>query len=88
MKETSITLINKENRVIELDNFSDLNVLAFDMESAAFAQCAHFYRMPFISIRAISDVIGDESQRNEFLNCFEESSKQSNIFLNKLLELL
>lgn len=30
MKETSITLINKENRVIELDNFSDLNVEVLD----------------------------------------------------------
>jgi len=35
------------------------NIYAFDMESAAFAQCAYYYEIPFTCIRGISDVIGE-----------------------------
>lgn len=68
--------------------FKDLNVLAFDMESAAFAQCAYLLNKRFIAIRAISDVIGDNDQVNNYKMSFEEMSIKSNIFLYNLIELI
>lgn len=68
--------------------FDDLNVLAFDMESACFAQACNWFDMPFIAIRAISDVIGDENQAKKYKDCFAVASKQSNLFLERLLEIL
>ena len=35
--------------------------LACDMESAAFAQVCHLYKVPFLSFRIISDVVGKET---------------------------
>ena len=70
------------------NHFSDLNVLAFDMESTAFAQCAYFFNKPFIAIRAISDVIGDSEQAKKYKDCFMEASIASNKFLLKLIEVL
>ena len=70
------------------NHFSDLNVLAFDMESAAFAQCAYYFNKSFIAIRAISDVIGDSEQVNKYKDCFMETSIASNKFLVKLIEVL
>ena len=37
------------------------NVLAFDMESAAFAQSALFYGVPFVSVRAINDILASRA---------------------------
>lgn len=68
--------------------FKELDIMAFDMESAAFAQCCYFYKIPFIAIRAISDVIGKEDQTETFYESFEEASKISNIFIQNLLSVL
>lgn len=38
--------------------FNDLNVLAFDMESAAFLHVCYLYDIPCLVIRTISDIIG------------------------------
>lgn len=46
--------------------FSDLNVLAFDMESAAYAQSAYAFGNNFLSIRYISDLIGGSSQDTDY----------------------
>lgn len=69
-------------------HFANLNILAFDMESASFAQVAYMLNVPFIAIRAISDVIGDSEQVKKYKDVFEEASIQSNIFLLKVIELL
>ena len=69
-------------------HFKDLNVLAFDMESAAFAQSAYSLNKRFIAIRAISDVIGANDQVNNYKMSFEEMSIKSNIFLYNLIELI
>lgn len=68
--------------------FSDLNILAFDMESCAYAQCAHFYNANFIAIRAISDVIGGSEQSEEYANNFVYASDQSSKFTLKLLQII
>lgn len=51
-----------------LSKFEELNVCALDMESTAFAQCCYQYNIPFLAIRAISDVIGEENQKEEYEN--------------------
>lgn len=84
----SFTVSYEKTKNLVDSYFQDLNVLAFDMESAAFAQAALQFKMPFLSIRAISDVIGGSDQTNEFLNNFEEASEKSNIFLMQVLEIL
>lgn len=38
--------------------FSDYNICGFDMESAAFAHGCYILNLPFIAIRATSDVVG------------------------------
>ncbi|HPX85007.1 MAG TPA: 5'-methylthioadenosine/adenosylhomocysteine nucleosidase [Bacilli bacterium] len=74
-KETS-NLINRY--------FSDLNVLCFDMESAAFAQGCFVFKKPFLSVRAISDVVGENLQ-GEFTNNLNQACLISNQFLIQLL---
>lgn len=74
------------NQLVE-KHFSKLNVCCFDMESAAFAQTCYFYQKPFLSIRAISDVIG-ENQHTEFEDNLESACFNSNLFVLKLLEIL
>lgn len=48
--------------------FKDENVLCFDMESTAFAQSCHVLGLPFIAIRAISDIIGVNNQVNNYVD--------------------
>ena len=48
------------------DHFKGENVLAFDMESTAFAQCAYKNNVGFLAIRAISDVIGCDNQFEKY----------------------
>ena len=69
-------------------HFSTLNIGAFDMESTAFAQAAYVLKVPFIAIRAISDVIGDENQIDNYQESTVDSALKSNLFLLKLIEIL
>ena len=85
--ETFMTEYDYAKKLID-GHFSDLNVGAFDMESAAFAQAAYVLKMPFIAIRAISDVIGDSEQVDKYKMSTDDSAKKSNIFLLKLIEIL
>ena len=56
------------------DHFSDLHILAFDMESAAYAQSAYLQNNNFLAIRYISDCIGMEKQDEVFEASIENSS--------------
>ena len=53
--------------------FSSYNVCGYDMESAAFAHACQFFNIPFIAIRATSDVVGvsssDDYNENEVDLC-------------------
>src|SRR5690606_12159144 len=60
----------------------EINILCFDMESAAYAQSCYFYNLPFLAIRAISDVIGEDN----FYDHVGEACLQSNHFLLNLLK--
>lgn len=67
-------------------HFPNQNVLALDMESAAFGQSAWFYGIPFIAIRAISDVIGYEAQFQSYLDNLELAATNSNLFLLEVIK--
>lgn len=70
-----------------IDNyFSDLDIYCFDMESTAFAHAAYYFKIPFIAIRAISDIIGSEKVDDQYENNFELSSLNSNKFIIKLMK--
>jgi adenosylhomocysteine nucleosidase len=66
--------------------FSDLDIKCFDMESAAFAQSAHFYQLGFIAIRAISDLVCSQKQEDSYDNNLEKACLNSNLFLLQILE--
>lgn len=78
-KGTIITgdeFVTDANKIIDKVKkyFNEDNVLAFDMESAAYAQTAHKLKKPFLAIRAISDVSGAEEQVEMYENALEEAS--------------
>lgn len=78
-KGTIITgdeFVTDANKIIEKVKkyFNEDNVLAFDMESAAYAQTAHKLKKPFLAVRAISDVSGAEEQVEMYENALEEAS--------------
>jgi adenosylhomocysteine nucleosidase len=64
------------------------NVLCIDMESAALAHASWFYGVDYLAIRAISDVIGNENQTNDYDNYLEIACLNSNNFLLEVLEKL
>jgi len=42
--------------------------LAVDMESSAVAQTCYLAKVPYISLRIISDVVGKENQEDQYNN--------------------
>lgn len=78
-KEATNSIIN--------NYFSNEKVMCFDMESTAFAQCAYMRKVPFIAIRAISDVIGyNDDQKNRYDNSLEMACEKANKILVEVLE--
>lgn len=74
-------MINKDE-VLEISKkIQSDNIIAFDMESAAFAQCAFFNEIPFTSIRVISDVIGETA-----VSTFSANLKNSSDVLAQLVK--
>lgn len=62
------------------------NVLCIDMESAALAHSAWFYEVDYLAIRAISDIIGSNLQKDQYNENLEKACVNSNLFLLKVLE--
>ncbi len=63
------------------------NVIAVEMEAAAIAQACHQFKVPFVVVRAISDVADKESPMtfDEFLPL---AAKSSSAMVEKMVELL
>lgn len=80
-----MTDIDMVKQLIE-NYFPDLDIYAFDMESAAFAHAAYFFGIPFLAVRAISDIIGSENAEEQFDNNLEIASLNSNKFILELLK--
>ena len=51
--------------------------LAVDMESAAMAQVCYMYKVPFLSLRIISDTPGVKDHQKQYENFWEEAPKKS-----------
>lgn len=87
---TCDSFTTSEPFVNELNNnyFNDLNIKCFDMESTAFAQACNFYKVPFLAIRSISDVIGSSFQSEDYQNNEITSAIKVNKFVTKLIEVL
>lgn len=60
-----VTDESSTNEIIE-KHFKGENVLCFDMESTAFAQSAYVLGLPFVAVRAISDIIGVSDQVDNY----------------------
>lgn len=56
-----ITDIDKVDEMVKT-YFADFNILACDMESCAIAQSCYLTKVPFIIVRAISDLIGSNNK--------------------------
>ena len=69
-------------------HFSDLNIKCFDMESTAFAQACSFYKVPFLAIRSISDVIGSSFQVEDYQKNEIISANKVNKFVIRLINSL
>lgn len=52
------------------------NVFAIEMEACAIAQTASIFQVPFIIVRSISDVLGDDSQAEDFQQFLVSSSNK------------
>ena len=64
--------------------FKDDNVISLDIESTAYAQSFWDLKVPFASIRVISDIIGSEVSQYE--ENVERCSKIGNVFLLEILK--
>lgn len=64
------------------------DIYAIEMESAAIAQTAHLYNVPFIIYRSISDVLDDETQGEDFYKFVEDASNNAALVLEKLIEVI
>ena len=66
--------------------FKDDNVCAFDMESTALAQACYLLEVPFLAIRAISDVIGrKEDAADRYRNYVLEACEKASNLLFEIL---
>lgn len=61
--------------------FADMNVKAFDMESAAIAQMCFQNKTEFIIVRAISDMIGGNQHIDYYTFCIDASRKAADLIL-------
>jgi len=68
-------------------HFNGENVVCFDMESTAFAQSAYVLGLPFVAIRAISDIIGVSGQVDNYTDYNMIACKKACDALEKILEL-
>ncbi|ERJ13722.1 5'-methylthioadenosine/S-adenosylhomocysteine nucleosidase [Haloplasma contractile] len=63
------------------------NVVAVEMEASAIAQVCHIYDQPFIILRSLSDIAGQESNIS-FEKYIMKAAENSSIYLEKLLDRL
>ena len=78
---------NKEELdLIVEENFKDIIPLAVDMETASVMQCAQTLNVPALSIRAISDVIGNHNQTFDYYNFAGRASQNASAIVLEILK--
>lgn len=65
--------------------FVNENILAVDMESASIAHTAHSFKIPFIIVRSISDIIG-LNQEQIYYDFLERACQNASLIVSSLLE--
>ena len=84
MIATGDSFMSDPNRVAAIrDKFE--NLYAVEMEAAAVAQVCHQYEIPFVIIRALSDIAGKESNV-PFDQFLDQAALHSTNFIVKVLE--
>ncbi len=61
------------------------DIYAIEMEAGAIAQTCHNFKVPFIIFRSISDILGENSQQEEFNSFLARASEQAASLLIALL---
>ena len=64
------------------------DVLAVDMESAAIAQVCHIKRVPFISIRVVSDTPGETDNTAQYEHFWDDAPLQTFHVLTQIVDTL
>lgn len=75
---------NKE-RLLNINSTYD-NIYAIEMEAAAIAQVCTYFNTPFVIVRSISDVIGEENQHLSFDDFLEKAALKASLFLERYIE--
>jgi len=63
-------------------------IMAAEMEAAAIAQCCHNFKMPFVIIRAISDITGDKDNQVEFEEFLKVAAVNSATMVMEIIALI
>lgn len=63
-------------------------IMAAEMEAAGIAQCCHNFDVPFVIIRAISDIAGDEENHIEFNDFLKVAAVNSANMVMKIVQLI
>lgn len=64
------------------------NAIAIDMESAAMAQVAYGFKIPFIIIRGISDIVNNENNYDDYKKFLKKASSSSAKIVENLIKLM
>ncbi|WP_418904983.1 5'-methylthioadenosine/adenosylhomocysteine nucleosidase [Borreliella lusitaniae] len=86
-------LIITGDQFIDHQNFQEIseefeNAIAIDMESAAMAQVAYNFKIPFIIIRGISDIVNNENNYDDYKKFLKKASFNSAKMVEKLIKLM
>ena len=69
-------------------NGLDMDISAVEMEGCAIAHTAKIFNVPFVSIRVISDIIGEENQGTAFNLVEKKAADYSSLFVLKIIKKL
>lgn len=64
------------------------SIIAAEMEAAAIAQCCHNFNLPFVIIRAISDIAGDKDNQIEFKDFLKVAAVNSAVMVMEIIKLI
>ncbi|MBB5141643.1 5'-methylthioadenosine/adenosylhomocysteine nucleosidase [Borreliella afzelii] len=86
-------LIITGDQFIDHQNFQEIpeefeNAIAIDMESAAMAQVAYNFKIPFIIIRGISDIVNNENNYDDYKKFLKKASSNSAKIVENLIKLM
>jgi adenosylhomocysteine nucleosidase len=63
-------------------------IMAAEMEAAAIAQCCHNFGLPFVIIRAISDIAGDKDNQIEFQDFLKIAGANSALMVMEIVKMI